>query len=360
MPRPRLQSQSQTPTASPAKTAGIKRQRAISIGAADKRLKNQTGAATKKQSLLQQSQSADDAHINQASDATSTMSSSSTGVDALHQEIVALRDVVQRHEQTIVVLEQRINDLLSAFGLPTTAVSEQSSTTVANGHTAATSTSTSTSSYSTAVASKPTPRTIRETIVAAVYIDKAASDRRTSSFIVSGMPPSSSCDDKTMVTELCHHEIGVLPEVTATKRLGKPTTGKVQPMLVHVKNVDDARKITTEAKKLRQSADSFVKQNVYINTNLTRAEAKAAYELRCRRREAAARGHANAAMNIDPSSNGAPADLGPASLTSSIHVNATTTLLSAAAPTVLTMPHYTIATPPTNVNTTVSASQPTN
>ena len=50
--------------------------------------------------------------------------------------------------------------------------------------------------------------------------------------------------------------------------------------------------MTSNARRLRQSSDDFIRQNVFINTNLTRAESKAAYELRCRRRAAA-----NARMN---------------------------------------------------------------
>jgi len=38
---------------------------------------------------------------------------------------------------------------------------------------------------------------------------------------------------------------------------------------------------------MRQSIASLVRDNVYINQNLTKAEASAAYELRCRHREAA-------------------------------------------------------------------------
>jgi len=45
----------------------------------------------------------------------------------------------------------------------------------------------------------------------------------------------------------------------------------------------------SSARQLRQSIASLVRDNVYINPNLTKAEASAAYELRCRHREAANR-----------------------------------------------------------------------
>jgi hypothetical protein len=52
-----------------------------------------------------------------------------------------------------------------------------------------------------------------------------------------------------------------------------------------VKNVDHAKRIISSARHLRQSQDPLVRDNVYINPNLTKAEASAAYELRCRHRE---------------------------------------------------------------------------
>ena len=76
------------------------------------------------------------------------------------------------------------------------------------------------------------------------------------------------------------------PEITATKRLGRPVENKVQPPLVHVDSAEMSRSIINQAKKLRQSNVEFVKNNIYINSNMTKAEALAAYELRCKRREA--------------------------------------------------------------------------
>ena len=127
-----------------------------------------------------------------------------------------------------------------------------------------------------------------------MYVDRAASDRRASSFIVSGMPPSSGRDDSSLVADLCQNAIGIRPDVTAAKRLGKPRPDRAQPILVYLKSSDHAKAIISQAKKLRQSTDLFVKNNVYINANLTQAEAKAAYEVRCRRRQSA---HANSNGN---------------------------------------------------------------
>ena len=81
---------------------------------------------------------------------------------------------------------------------------------------------------------------------------------------------------------MCHRDIGVRPEITAVKRLGHPRPSKTQPLLVHVSRSADAQDIISNAKRLRQSHDDHVKSGVYINPNLTKAEARAAYEIRCR------------------------------------------------------------------------------
>ena len=49
-------------------------------------------------------------------------------------------------------------------------------------------------------------------------------------------------------------------------------------------NPDHASRILSEAKTLRHSDDMLVRNQVFINPHLTKAEAMAAYEQRCQRR----------------------------------------------------------------------------
>jgi hypothetical protein len=65
--------------------------------------------------------------------------------------------------------------------------------------------------------------------------------------------------------------------------------GKTRPLLVALKSVDQAKHIISSARQLRQSDNSQVRDSVYINPNLTKAEAAAAYQLRTQRRLAAQR-----------------------------------------------------------------------
>jgi len=50
-----------------------------------------------------------------------------------------------------------------------------------------------------------------------------------------------------------------------------------------------AERFVTNAKVLRNSTNAAVRDHVYINKGLTKAQAQAAYELRCKRRAAAVR-----------------------------------------------------------------------
>jgi len=124
------------------------------------------------------------------------------------------------------------------------------------------------------------PVSTRKAAVAAVYIDKATAQRRVASFIVSGLAPSNSCTDRNLVSHLCDSEFNVHP---FTKRLGRSVPERCQSLLVYVKQPEQAKLIVSLARRLRESQDAYVRDSVYINQNLTKAAARAAFELRCRR-----------------------------------------------------------------------------
>jgi hypothetical protein len=136
------------------------------------------------------------------------------------------------------------------------------------------------------------PSKIRQSMVAVVYVDQQDKERRAGSFIVSGLVLLSEHSDKAMVTYLCSSEFRIQVDVINTKRLGKlavSSTAKIQPLLVSLKDADQAKCIISSAHQLRQSSVPGVRENVFVNANRTKAEASAAYELRCRHREVIAR-----------------------------------------------------------------------
>lgn len=126
---------------------------------------------------------------------------------------------------------------------------------------------------------------ITETIVSAVYNDQYTRERRANSLVVTGLPAIPNNDDKNTFIHLCSTELGAAPRVKTCRRLGKPTTGKIQPLLVAMETVDEAKHILLNAKRLRQSTNERVRRQTYINPNLTKAESLAAYIRRCQRRD---------------------------------------------------------------------------
>ncbi len=128
------------------------------------------------------------------------------------------------------------------------------------------------------------PAKFNDAVMSAVYADKYEKERRSKSFIVSGMRARSDINDKEAVSQLCADEFGINPTVVFCKRLGEARANITQPILVAVSSVNQAEEIITCARSLRRSTDPTIKNTIYINPNLTKAEAHAAYLERCKRR----------------------------------------------------------------------------
>lgn len=143
--------------------------------------------------------------------------------------------------------------------------------------------------------------TLCQSVVTAMYVDQKQKDRRSNTFIITGLPVENDIDDKTKVQKICKMDIGVDIDtnIVNVRRLGKPSTDKLQPVLVILKEKQLAQQIIQKAKLLRQSSSAYIRQTIYINQNLTRAEATAAYLVRCQRREFSS---ARAVAATDPNS----------------------------------------------------------
>ena len=68
------------------------------------------------------------------------------------------------------------------------------------------------------------------------------------------------------------------------RRIDRQTDERLQPLLVTLESPNTSY-LVANARLLHGSRDQLVRQNVFISADLTPAEAKAAYEIRCRRRE---------------------------------------------------------------------------
>jgi len=128
------------------------------------------------------------------------------------------------------------------------------------------------------------PSNLREAVAAAVYEDQRAKERRAKSVIVSGLMPSRDNSDTVHFQRLCMLEFGINPAIVYARRLGSTDGDRVRPLLIGLQSADDASSLMDNAKKLRRSTDDIVRNNVYINKNLSKLEARTAYEERCRRR----------------------------------------------------------------------------
>jgi hypothetical protein len=117
-----------------------------------------------------------------------------------------------------------------------------------------------------------------------MYVDQSLKRRRESSLIVTGLAVGRP--DTELFASLCLAEFAIKPDVVSAKRLGHSQTDKVQPLLIYLKQPDQAQQLINSAKRLRHSSEPAVRDRVFINQNLTKAEAAAAYQLRVQRRRA--------------------------------------------------------------------------
>jgi hypothetical protein len=140
----------------------------------------------------------------------------------------------------------------------------------------------------------------QQSLIAAVYVDQSERKRRESTLIVSGLQVKDSCADHTLFSELCQAELSVQPDIVTTKRLGREQPGKIQPMLVVLRKADQAQQLIAMAKQLRKSHDPMVCSSVFINQNLTRAEAEAAYRVRVQRRQSMVNRTSKADAGLQP------------------------------------------------------------
>ena len=243
----------------------------------------------------------------QPSDDVMDTSQSGTGDnDAVQRKetVTSLTKKVREQQETINKLTNEVNFLLSYLGIsknqlpaskatakpPTGSQASTSSQPQTSASVPSTSSgSTVPGSYATVSAKQPVPLSsaLKQAVVLAVYRDFEDRDRRARNIVISGL--KSTVDNDTFnVIQLLETEFGNSFDVVKTRRLGRPTPGKIQPILATLDSDVKASYVTQNAKLLRQSSDHYIRVSVYINPDVTRAEAFAAYQNRCERRQRAA------------------------------------------------------------------------
>jgi len=228
----------------------------------------------------------DDDLDSEAGDVTYNMAKTneSKNIDELFAEI-------GRQREEISVLTTRLNFVLSMFGINPEQSMPVRITDAARVSTANNSNIVMRDHPSTANTLNKPAKSLSPTasfqgaVLSTMYREKKMQESRVKNFVVSGLTPTGHSDDKTTVTQLCQKELNVSPEITSCRRLGKVIPGKVQPLLVTVDTEEQASTVIRSARNLRRSHDSTVRDKVYINPYLTKAQADAAYQARCHRRQ---------------------------------------------------------------------------
>jgi hypothetical protein len=198
-----------------------------------------------------------------------------------------------RLNETIKVLQSQVKDLttrldfvLSFLGIPT---DKSLSTAAAIGPDVGP--TTAVRSYSDVLVGKKTVTSepslsapLRQAVVSAVYTDIRSQERRAANIVVSGLTHDAAISDSEQVVHLVRNELHVSCDVIRSRRLGKPILGRIQPVLVTLKTREQAEHVLSRAKNLRQSTNVTIRHNIYINHDVTPAQAASDYQARCARR----------------------------------------------------------------------------
>ena len=126
---------------------------------------------------------------------------------------------------------------------------------------------------------------LQTAVLSAVHEEFYSISQRSHNIVVTGLKTSDVTPDDVLFRELCFSMLDIDPHIKSTSRFKKSTEGKVQPLLITFDSVEEVTNILAHAKNLRKSTSDYVRQNVYINKHMTKAEALTAYNARLKRRQ---------------------------------------------------------------------------
>jgi len=130
---------------------------------------------------------------------------------------------------------------------------------------------------------------VYKAVLSAVYSELSERTRRSRNMVITGLPTVHGTVDKDLFTDLCVTEFGVNPNIAACRRLGRVRDdGRARPLLITMDTATSATNLLALGRQLRQSSNDHTRHSVYFNADMTKEEAKAAYDERVRRREAKA------------------------------------------------------------------------
>ena len=263
------------------------------------RKKAKTGTST-----LSQTPSATIGNMDNASQMPSSPAASGSS-----SEVTRLKLEVEQLRNTVSTLTNQLNFVLSYIGvtscependhfppLPSTSSGSSKSfeqTTIHNMASGSRTAATALTANRASSVVSPTTNfkgQLTKDLLSAVYVDLESKKRRSNNIVISGFPQKTNETGQNVRYDVENFLNVEFPErepghkIISCRRLGARVEGRCQPLLVSFNTATEATFLLQNAKSLRKSATSYVRENVYINPDLTRAEATAAYEMRQKRR----------------------------------------------------------------------------
>ena len=145
-------------------------------------------------------------------------------------------------------------------------------------------------SWSTVVKSSNSKQVLPQTddLVRAVHKDLISQKERKKNIVVSGLNSSATISDKDLFKNLVGSHLNMIPvpQLTFTRRLKTSSSSSSKPLLLVCFSTEDvATQVLSRARNLGSSESEHIRSNVFINRDLTKAEAAAAFEIRKQRRD---------------------------------------------------------------------------
>jgi hypothetical protein len=124
---------------------------------------------------------------------------------------------------------------------------------------------------------------MQEAVLNTVHSDLMRKNQRWCNITVTCLAPHHGWNDD-LFEEICKRDLGFQPNVVSCKRVGESKNNRPKLMIVTFLSEDEAKIALCIAKQLRHSVVDDVRKFVYINPDITQAEAKATYIPRSERR----------------------------------------------------------------------------
>ena len=118
-------------------------------------------------------------------------------------------------------------------------------------------------------------------------------DLKKANIIISGLPITPLLNDDIAVINLLRDELNTNANITQCTRLEKPTAGRTQLLQVSLDSETTARNVIRSAKSLRNSPVKSISDMVYFNSDLTKDQRAAQFQLRTELKRRRASGEVN-------------------------------------------------------------------